>query len=167
MAILKLKNPGESAVLAIASASIEQGQYGEQVKFVTTSGDVLYTPVGSVQRQLDRIGVADIEDIAGKTIFVERTANHKKPGSAPFWDISRATEGDVVKTNGHPPTQAKPAPPKVVPSDNEAYDKLVDRYAQCMDSISEIVKARSFQLGEDAFVAACATLFIQRERAGV
>ncbi len=166
MTILRMKEAGENAVLAIASATIEQGQYGEQVKFVTATGDILYAPSSSVQRQLDRIGVAEVEDIAGTIIFVERAPNHSKPGAAPYWNFSRATEGDVVKTNGHAPKMTA-APPKVVPSDNGGYDRLVEQYAQCMDSVTEVMKQRSVVFSDSAYVAAVATLFIQRERAGV
>ncbi len=96
------------------------------------------------------------------TLVLEQPAGQK-------WPKMKITSGHA--TNGTPPipspTAATPAPPKVVPSDNGGYDRLVEQYAQCMDSVTEVMKQRSVQFSDSAYVAAVATLFIQRERAGV
>jgi hypothetical protein len=108
MAILKLKNAGEEATLAIESAEIEQGQYGEQVKFSIVGGDVMWVPLGSVVRQLDRCKAADIPDLSGKTLHFFRAPN-SKAGSAPFWNIDLANDDDISKANTPAPkTNGKP-----------------------------------------------------------
>lgn len=170
--ILKLKEAGEEATLAIASADIEKGQYGEQVKFVTVSGDVLYAPLASVVRQLDRIGVADIPEIAGRIIHVSRSASNK-PGASPYWNFSKATADDVRKSaNGNGAAKSPPAKPvsnyetplRLPGEAVGGFDGLVEKYRECVQAASNIY---GDNINDQALVAAAATLLIQREKSGV
>ncbi len=94
------------------------------------------------------------------TLVLEQPAGQK-------WPKMKITSAHA--TNGTPPISqaAKPAPPKVVPSDNGAWDAMVARYAQTMDSVQEVNHARNYIPSDEAYGSQVATLFIQRERAGV
>ena len=100
MTILKLKNAGDAATFTVKSATVEEGQFGEQIKFVSAeNGDILYIGKDSAERQLVRCGFGDgsgvhYDEIPGHALHFSRTPNAKKPGAAPFWNIELVTEGE-------------------------------------------------------------------------
>lgn len=179
MAILKLKEAGEEATLDIVTAEVIEGQYGKQVRFDANTGDVLYVPLGSVERQLDRCGVGEVEALSGKTIHFSRAAN-SKPGSAPFWNMDRAKEGDVVKkpvSNGKslPPTAQKLADSyvdKPLPGEEEesGFDALLKKYTECVSEavgLAQRIGKAGIPVDGSAVSSMAATLFIARKDARV
>ena len=93
MAIVKIKAAGESVTWRIKDAQEVSGNYGPQVKFEDAdSGDVMFLPADSAQRQLDRIPLT-LAQCAGETLTISRDPN-PKPGSAPFWGIRVAESGE-------------------------------------------------------------------------
>lgn len=120
MAILKLATAGEQATLAIKNVEVVKGDYGQQVRFDTLTGDTLYVPESSVLRQLDRVGVAEIADMAGMIVHFSRAPNAKKPGAAPFWNLDRARPEDFrdepKNGNGKSVATQEPDPPKKNPN---------------------------------------------------
>ena len=103
MSILKLANAGEEATLTIAACNIVEGQYGAQVRFDTGDDVTLYLPQSSADRQLERIGL-DYGQTIGETLTFSRTAS-TKPGSKPFWNISKANGAKKA-----PPPEERPTP---------------------------------------------------------
>jgi hypothetical protein len=106
MAILKLAEPGSSLTMEVADVEVVSGDFGKQVMFENDSGDVLYVPESSVTRQLDRVGVAEIEDLRGRAVHFSRSTTMSKAGK-PFWNLDKATKDDLAtktapKTNGKP-----------------------------------------------------------------
>lgn len=101
MAIIKLQNEGESLTGNVTACEEVQGQYGAQVKFTFTTGDILFLPKESADRQLDRLGL-DYDTAVGEALTFSRDHNPKK-GSKPYWGIS-------------PAKAEKPAPSKRVQS---------------------------------------------------
>jgi hypothetical protein len=175
MAILKLQEAGEEITLDLVSVEVVQGNFGQQVKFDANTGDCLYVPLASVERQLDRCGVADVSELSGKTIHFSRAASNR-PGGKPFWNLDRAREGDVVaKPNGKPPV-SKPAAvpyssPGLLPGENPRFDDLINSYGECLaaanSEIAPVLKKAGYEVTSDTLTSVAATLFIQRTRAGV
>lgn len=91
MAILKLQQAGESATFRVVKAELVEGRYGQQVKFESDSGDVLYISAETAQRQLARIPL-DVDTCAGETLTFSRSENPK--GGAPYWNITLADAVD-------------------------------------------------------------------------
>jgi hypothetical protein len=106
MSILKLTEPGSSLTFEVADLEIVKGDLGEQVKFETKSGDILYVPSASVTRQLDRVGVAEIDDLKGREVHFSRSEQLGKNGK-PFWNLDKAKASDT-RTNGTPTTNGTP-----------------------------------------------------------
>lgn len=86
--IIKLKNAGESVTWHIAKAETTAGNFGPQVKFESSEGEILYLPADSAERQLSRIPLSVAECI-GETLVISRDPN-PKPGAQPFWGIKLA-----------------------------------------------------------------------------
>jgi hypothetical protein len=169
MTILKLKEAGDEAVLAIAAVEVVKGDYGEQVKFTTASGDVLFVPSSSVERQLDRVGVAEIADLAGLNVHFSRAAS--KPGKAPYWNLDRAREGDPApKTNGAPPKAEPYESPRRLPNEEPTgFSEILKQYDECIsESIGfahRIVKAGIPGVDGSTVSSLAATLMIARQKA--
>jgi hypothetical protein len=166
MSILKIQEAGEELTLELTAAEIVEGNFGQQVKFEDKNGDVLYVPLSSVERQLDRCGVAEVSDLTGKSIHFSRAASNK-PGGKPFWNLDKARNGDAVKTNGAAPKASAPKAeayesPGRLP--NEDFRELVLRYRECAAAANE---AWGKDTSDQALVAAAATLFIERNRKNV
>lgn len=136
MSILKLANEGDEAYLQITECEVVAGQFGQQVKFTADNGDILFLPKDSADRQLGRIGFADLSngevihaDVANSLLRFSRTPN-SKPGARPYWDISLANRGDA-KASGVPSkrlTQAeasKTASPPQKPATG-SFDAMMD-----------------------------------------
>lgn len=188
MTILKIKNVGDEATLAIAEVEVVPStdpKMGNQVKFTTLTGDEVYVGESAVIRQLTRCGVEELSDLAGKIIHFSRAAN-KNPKFPPYWNLDRANEADFVKAangNGKPPiASALPTnKPKHVPGDEDdsayadslmgdvdnsgsSFATLKSRYKECVDFASV---AWGKDTSDVALVAAAATLFIERSRRGI
>ena len=97
MSIIKLPKDGDEATFTVTKCERVEGQYGPQVLFGGADGEQLYLPADSADRQLGRVfdftaenGVAYGQVIAERLRFF-RTANTKKAGAAPYWNIEIAT----------------------------------------------------------------------------
>jgi hypothetical protein len=98
MAILKLTESGSSLTLHVTAGELVEGQYGEQIKFTATNGDLLFLPRASADRQLFRCGFGTedapghyeihYDEIAGSTLCFTRDANPKMP-TKPYWGITK------------------------------------------------------------------------------
>jgi hypothetical protein len=178
MAILKLQEAGEEITLDLESVSIVEGNFGQQVKFDANTGDCLYVPLSSVERQLDRCGVAEVAELTGKTIHFSRAASNK-PGGKPFWNLDKARNGDVVaKPNGAAPKTSAPKAPAVpysspglLPGENPLFDELINKYGECLaaanSEIAPVLKKAGYEVTADTLTSVAATLFINRTRAGI
>lgn len=190
MAILKIKEVGDEATVTIHSVEIvpsNDPKMGAQVKFETTDGDDLYVSEAAVERQLVRIGVANISDIPGQTIRFSRGAN-KNPKFPPYWNLDHASplkagaqpllpnetgdedylphQGDVEAVAGATAARYALAAPARHPGDEPGFDdtafgQLCQKYREC---ISVAHEAWGKDCGDDALVAAAATLFIARNQ---
>lgn len=90
--IVKLQNAGESVTWTIAKAETTAGNFGPQVKFESTNGEVLYLPEDSATRQLSRIPL-EVAECVGETLVISRDPN-PKPGAKPYWGIKLASAVD-------------------------------------------------------------------------
>lgn len=174
MTIIRLQEAGEEITLDLVGAEIVQGNFGEQVKFDSNTGDTLYVPLNSVVRQLDRCGVAEVSELSGRTIHFSRAAN-SKPGAKPYWNLDKAREGDVVKKNGNGKPAAKQVSdyetPIKLPGEDEAFDNIINRYGECLVTAQrEIVptlKKGGYEVTTADLLAATATIFIERNKKNV
>lgn len=94
--IVKLQNAGESVTWQIAKAETAAGNFGPQVKFESTNGEILYLPADSAERQLSRIPLS-VAECVGETLVISRDAN-PKPGAKPYWGIKVAGIADKQAT---------------------------------------------------------------------
>lgn len=101
--IVKLTNAGESVTWTIAKAETTAGNFGPQVKFESTTGEVLYLPADSAERQLSRIPLS-VAECVGETLVISRDPN-PKPGAKPYWGIRLAGAADKS-----PPSKRLPPP---------------------------------------------------------
>jgi hypothetical protein len=192
MSILKLTEPGSSLTLDVAGVGIVKGDLGEQVKFETIGGDILFVPSASVTRQLDRCGVAEIADLRGKAIHFSRSDTLGKNGK-PYWNLDKAKASDT-RTNGAPSSNGTPkstAPVASALSQNEhnvgwlpgdevetggppteasGFDVMVERYTECFNEAAGFAQ-RIHKLGLPVDLSGissiAATLFIARKDARV
>lgn len=179
MAILKIKEVGDEATVTISAVELVPStdpKMGNQIKFDTTEGDTIYVSEGAVERQLVRIGVESIDKIPGQTIRFSRAAN-KNPAFPPYWNIDRTSAGqkqaqqkllpnengdedyldeylDQQRAGHHQETGAPPAAQAV-----SQFAVLVKKYKECVAAAND---AWGDDTSDEALVAACATLFIQR-----
>jgi hypothetical protein len=187
MAILKLAEPGSSLTMEVADVEVVSGDFGKQVMFENDSGDVLYVPESSVTRQLDRVGVAEIEDLRGRAVHFSRSTTMSKAGK-PFWNLDKATKDDLAtktapKTNGKPvvasalsqnehnvgwlpgdevETGSPPASPQ--------FDGLLERYGECLTEAAgfgQRINKLGIPVDGSAVAAIAATLFIARNQARI
>jgi hypothetical protein len=189
VAILKIKNPGDEATLGIAELEIVPStdpKMGNQVKFTTLTGDTLYVGESSVLRQLDRCGVAEIADLAGKTIHFSRAAN-KNPAFPPYWDLDKARPEDVAtpKPNGKPVTTSKRAegitagtlpgdeaalPILLAEGDADPWAVIVKKQRQCIaEAKHDLLALKAAGLSAEeirAIFAQASTLLIERSKKG-
>lgn len=182
MGIIKLAEAGSEAVLTITNCEAVEGKFGMQVRFDADNGDTLYVPESSVERQMDRFGAESYSDVVGMTLRFYRAPNNK--GGSPYWNIDKAREGDTapkapkllpnetgsedylddfmaLPENGVADKPAKApakAQPLYVATD---FAGLIVKYKQCVSAATE---AWGDNTGDDALVAACATLFIARNQ---
>lgn len=103
MAILKLKDEGDTYTGEVRDCTEVAGNFGQQVKLEFTNGDVLFMPADSANRQLLRCGfdggnnvqtgeaMADYEAVAGNWLTISRDPNNRK-GAKPYWGI-RVADG--------------------------------------------------------------------------
>jgi hypothetical protein len=126
MGIIKLVEAGDSLTAIVTKAERVKGNYGEQVRFTMTDGD-LYVPLDSALRQLERIPL-DIEGCVGEMLTFSRDPN-SKPGSKPYWGIRVANAAERST-----PTQSKrlPPPKRVIPG----LDDLPEAGLGAMDAVS-------------------------------
>jgi hypothetical protein len=91
MAIIKLPNVGDTHTMHIKTCERNTGTYGEQVLF-SDGTDTLYLPQTSADMQLKRIFGEEFSytDAVGNSLTFSRTANNKRPGAAPYWNIAPA-----------------------------------------------------------------------------
>lgn len=91
MGIIKLPNAGDEHVMTITECVRATGNFGEQVKF-TDGTDILYLPQSSADQQLKRIfgETFSYVDCVGNALKFSRSANTKRPGASPFWNIEPA-----------------------------------------------------------------------------
>lgn len=100
--ILKIENVGDSVTLAITGAEVVAGKW-PSVRFATDTGDDLYLPLATADRQLARLNLP-LKQVAGKILTFSRAHN---PTGKPFWNIALAGSLDdivekVAKTEAGP-----------------------------------------------------------------
>lgn len=117
MSIIKLTEAGESVTWTIKQAESVAGQFGAQVKFENTDGDIIFLPAESAARQLNRIPLT-IPECAGETLVISRDPN-PKPGAKPYWGIRVAgpTDKQPPVSKRLPPPEAK----KPLPFDEDSF----------------------------------------------
>lgn len=179
MTILKLKNAGDAATFTVKSATVEEGQFGEQIKFVSAeNGDILYVGKDSAERQLVRCGFGDgsgvhYDEIPGHTLHFSRTPNAKKPGAAPFWNIELVTEGER-KAAAVPSKRLAEAPNDAtsqqvaaalsLPAAQNSWAGLVNRYREATIIVRAI---QGDGATADSIQAGVATLLIAADKMGI
>jgi hypothetical protein len=94
--IIKMPDAGDTVTMHVVKCEVIAGQYGEQVKFTDTRGDVLFITRASADRQLIRAGFvyedqsstpcAAYDDVDGTTLVFARDPN---PKGKPYWSIRR------------------------------------------------------------------------------
>jgi hypothetical protein len=186
MSILKLTEPGSTLTMEVASVEVVKGDFGEQVKFTDRGGDALFVPESSVTRQLDRVGVAEIEELNGKAIHFSRSTTMSKAGK-PFWNLDKATKDDLAtktapKTNGKLVVASAFEPESIgrlpgdevetggAPTEASGFDVVVEKYAECFNEAAGFAqRAKGLGIPVDlaGISAVAATLFIARNQAHV
>lgn len=193
--IVKLANAGESVTWHIAKAETAAGNFGPQVKFESSEGEILYLPADSAERQLSRIPLT-VGECVGETLVISRDAN-PKPGAKPYWGIKLAGAADKAPPSkrvqppsgiskgavpglddeGLPPeppeyddepyasTGKAPTPHRVDPVAPNAQKKAA--YINAYFDLLGYVKAHSGLKDEVAIQAATATLHIGLKQDGL
>jgi hypothetical protein len=182
MGIIKLPNAGDEHVMTITECVQATGNFGEQVKF-TDGTDILYLPQTSADQQLKRIfgeGFAYI-DCVGNALKFSRTANTKRPGASPYWNIEPATAADKQSKRLPAPTtevvgaratdvatnvaaRATATGAHTASEIERAYSELWDRMAQ---RVALSCASHGIAPTADAVQAATATLWIAMKNAGI
>jgi len=192
MAILKLREAGESATMIVKACVVVEGQYGEQVQFDSDNGDTLYVPKSSADRQLERSGFdspdgIDYPRVVGETVTFYRAPN-PKPGSSPYWNLTvESVAGMEAKRTPAPPVRGAPtfkAPrpelpallrdedtaqaaelsAKVNPPDKRARYKALTEWV--IREIEPLYRKADIGLSPEAAAAIVATIFISETRGG-
>lgn len=91
MGIIKLQKVGDALTMTVTDCEQVKGNFGEQVKFTAETGDILFLPKDSADRQLERLGLTYVT-CPGETLTFSRDPN-KKPGAQPYWSIAVASRG--------------------------------------------------------------------------
>lgn len=97
---VKLPNPGDELVLSQVAVATDTIGNTDYILFSNAVVE-LAVPAASVKRQLDRLKVAAIPELAGKTIKFSRSTGLNK-FNLPYWNLDLA----------EPPTGAPPVPKK-------------------------------------------------------
>lgn len=133
MTMLSIKAVGDEATFTVATCEETKGNFGPQVKFTSTDGDVLFMPADSAERQI-RFAFSvpgneptDYAIVVGETIRVYREENKTK-GAKPYWALALATPADAApkapakRLSAPPVAEDVPLPPE--PGDD--FDDLLD-----------------------------------------
>lgn len=178
MGIIKLPNVGDEHTMNITTCERSTGTYGEQVKF-SDGTDTLYLPQTSADMQLKRIFGENFAytDAVGNTLKFSRTANNKRPGASPYWNIDPATAADKQSKRLPAPTtevmgaretdvaaRATPIGAHTASEIERAYSELWDRMAQ---RVALSCASHGIPPTADAVQAATATLWIAMKNAGI
>lgn len=182
MSILKIKNVGDEATLAIADVEVVEGDNGNQIKFETIGGDILYVTESAVMRQLVKCGVAEVADLAGQIIHFSRAANKNK-SFAPYWNLSRATEADIKKAatvsgNGSsanvgrlPGEEHNSNPPDEAPTQDELKAALFAAHSRCFKHVCDkyvpYAAEKGVELSLEGVSALTAQLWIELNKRGI
>lgn len=162
MSILKLPHAGDTATLTITHAEEVQGKWGQQVAF-HAGEDVLFLPLDSAIRQLQRLGLTDLGALAGHALTFSRTANSKNPDAAPFWNITYGAEASSPAPAKETP---RPAPSRTVGAPAApGWDAMAAAYTRCLQIADAAVTLKDRTAAD--VVAAAATLFIQAAKTGL
>lgn len=166
MSILKLLDVGAAATLNVVKCEQVEGEYGEQVKFTADTGDILYLPMTSATRQLERCRLADgtgilYDEVAGTTLHFSRTASNK-PNGKPYWNIDLATPAEA-RPKPEPkrmqaPPKANDAPAAAPPADAETWPHLVATFGT---ALADARKLWTPETDEDVIYKTAFTLWQQ------
>jgi hypothetical protein len=164
MAIIKLPNVGDEHTMTIHTCERNTGTYGEQVKF-SDGTDMIYLPQTSADMQLKRIFGDNFAytDAVGNTLKFSRTANNKRPGASPYWNIDPASPPSAPSKRMEAPTTSKATSAGVVPAlvDTRAMrDAYVELWDEMAMRLSLSCASHKVTLTADAVQAATATLWI-------
>jgi len=150
--------------MVIANASVVEGEYGTQIKFVgreqgATEDTVLYVSERSAARQLDRLAL-NVHSLPGEALrFEQVTKGDRKYNNIYRSTIASAPQQDEPFAEPTAPAVASAPSPKA-----GAYDL----YAECLSNAARMVLAMSDETGVSVsgsdVVAAAATLYIQANR---
>jgi hypothetical protein len=173
MAIIKLPAVGDEHTMKVTVCERNTGTYGEQVLF-SDGVDTLYLPLTSADMQLKRIFGDDFAytDAVGNSLKFYRTPNNKRPGAAPFWNISPATPQTPSsgKRMEAPSNVAKVAASASVPSSGRR-DAILAQYLMLWDAVAMHLAQTSqkygYGLDAAAIQAATATVWISWKDKGI
>jgi hypothetical protein len=174
MAILKLREAGESATMIVKACVVVEGQYGEQVQFDSDNGDTLYVPKSSADRQLERSGFdspdgIDYARVVGETVTFYRAPN-PKPGSSPYWNLTVETVAGMeakrtpALLRDEDAAQAAELSAKVSPPDKRVRYKALTEWV--IREIEPLYRKADIGLSPEAAAAIVATIFISETRGG-
>jgi hypothetical protein len=135
MAIIKLKEAGDTHTARVTDCSVVAGQYGEQVKFVLEGGDTIFVGREPADRQLGRCGFifedgetteVQYSSAIGETLTFSRDANTTKKGAAPYWSIAVAHKsGESTKAPPKRLTEATAKAPDTRSAGRKEFDAAV------------------------------------------
>ena len=103
---MALKQPGESVTMDVVAMPEVASQFGPQYLIQghgLKGGVQVYCPKETIDRQLDRIGLA-AETILGETVTVGRSIKVSANGH-PYWNITKASEVGADGDFSRPPAR--------------------------------------------------------------
>lgn len=167
MGIIKLPNVGDEHTMNITTCERSTGTYGEQVKF-SDGTDTLYLPQTSADMQLKRIFGENFAytDAVGNTLKFSRTANNKRPGASPYWNIDPASPAQPSSGKRMAPPVTEVVGSASQPIATSSVDDARRRIAESYLSLYKLVRAT---IDDDASAAqaATATIWITWNQRGI
>lgn len=167
MAILKLPNVGDTHTMQVTLCEQVTGTYGEQVKF-SDGTDFLFLPQSSADQQLKRIfgDAFSYIDACGNALTFSRSANTKRPGASPYWNIAPAAPATQSNAKRLAPPQTEVIGAASAPIASNDIDGARRRIADAYLALYRMVRAT---IDDDASAAqaATATIWITWNQRGI
>lgn len=176
MSILKLALGKQNAISGtINTVTLDTtGKFGPQYRVEFTTGDSLYVPKDGFERQATRLNKLP-DELAGETVtFWKKPMDNDPTGTKGYLNLDLGASGTMTATRA-----AMIADDYVgrdfrshgVTLKATSYEEIKDRYAACLGDAVALLGDAAETLGvpftPQEYVAAAATLFIERNKRGV
>ena len=109
---LKLTEPGSSVTFVVKTVTVSTTGSWPDLHFVSERGETIIAPKNAMDRQLEKMKLADWQQTVGMALTISRSTTLGKNGK-PFWDCALAAGGYVEPTRPSLTVAAKAEAEKV------------------------------------------------------